>query len=405
MVRFNDMATNLSSSNVLRRPFDFIQSGSAGRQLNHLFQLIRSDPVVNEWAKHKSIDQLSVKTDLKIRVTSTRRIRIRRYYWSLQHSIPGTTDFEARTLILEPNNEPQWLDFPNDPVLTAAPEVLSDCDHQQVLQYVPLRRLTVMQQHADEKPTIVKLKRSGRATDASHRLSQINEIDSPSQFGFSIPTDLGQTHHEHTYQQTYCPGVSLGELLQHSPKLISFKQLGRKLGSFHALVVDTLPTDEHDDFSVLTDKVRQMSALWPTEYERILDCHDWLHRHINPTTKLAPCHGDLSLDNILVDGDHWSLIDFDLAHCGDPIRDIAKLLVQLQANSPILKKELLTMQEDILSGYQLERPEAVSSHELHWHSCRAELEYLYISLRKDIGDTQSRASSLVRAERHCRGIN
>lgn len=395
----------LSTHELIRRPFDYIHSGSAGRCLNDLFKQIRTDTVVNEWCQCTSDNQPSVKADLKFRVTRTGRIRIRRFYWSLQrHAQSGDVDFNARTLVLEPESAPQWLDFPDDPQLPSALDLLADGEHKQVFHYVPLRRLTVLRQCAKDKFSVVKLKRAGRAQDASRRLRQINASHTQSPISFSLPINVDHCQHEYTYQQTYCPGITLGELLRRSPSTELFEQLGSRLASFHTLSVSTLPTHHDDDLAAFSEKMRQLTALWPTEVDRILSCHDWLLRRGKPETELTLCHGDLSLENILVDGDQWSLIDLDLAHLGDPIQDIAQLLVQLEGNFPVTNNEQRAMREAFLSGYQSVRPESISSRALHRHGCRAELEYLYVAFRKDIGTARSRAAALVRAERHCRGI-
>ena len=399
------MGTDLSTNNTIRRPFDYIRSGSAGRCLNDLYHQIRTDSIVNDWCQHTSDNQLSVKTDLKIRVTKTGRIRIRRFYWSLQRQAQScNVDFNARTLILEPERTPQWLDFPVDPQLSGALDILNHCEHKQVLHYVPLRRLTVLRHCGKNKLSVVKLKRAGRAQDASLRLRQINACHTPSPISFSLPIDVEPCQHEYTYRQTYCPGITLDELLRRSPAMDLVEQLGSRLASFHMLSASTLPTQDDNDPTDFSEKIRQLTALWPTEASRILNCHDWLQRRGKPETEQRLCHGDLSLENILVDGDQWSLIDLDLAHLGDPIRDIAQLLVQLEANLPGSNNEQWATRKAFLSGYQSVRPESISSRALQWHGCRAELDYLQVAFRKDIGTVRSRAASLVRAERHCRGI-
>ena len=400
------MSANILGHEQVQRPFSYIDAGSAGRCLDGLYQRIRSDAVVNDWCQRTPGAQLSVKTDLKFRVTGTGRIRIRRFYWSLQRiARPGNTDFNARTLVLEPDSGPQWLSFPDDPQLPAARDLLGNGMHTQVLHYVPLRRLTVSKQCANNRFTVIKLKREGRALDASRRLRQINVSDTTSARSFSLPVDLGKSLHQRAYRQTFCPGRSLGTLLHRFPSKKCIKQLGTSLAAFHTLSVNTLPAIHHHELSVFTDRVRQVIALWPAEAKRIQECHDWVLCQRSPETELTLCHGDLSLENILVNGDRWSLIDLELAHRGDPVRDIAQLLVQLEANTPGSSNELLAIQAALLSGYQCIRPNSVSSKALHWHGCRAELEYLNVAFRKDIGDARSRAASLMRAERHCWGIN
>ena len=399
------MGTDLSTNNTIRRPFDYIRSGRAGRCLNDLYHQIRTDSIVNDLCQLTTDNQLSVKTDLKFRVTRTGRIRIRRFYWSLQrHAQSGDVDFNARTLVLEPESAPQWLDFPDDPQLPGALDLLRHCEHKQVFHYVPLRRLTVLRQCAKDTFSVVKLKRAGRAQDASRRLRQINASHTPSPISFSLPIDVKTCQYEYTYRQTYCPGITLGELLRRSPSMDLVEQLGSRLASFHMLSVSTLPTQDDNDPTAFSEKIRQLTALWPAEASRIFNCYDWLQCQGKPETEQRLCHGDLSLENILVDGDQWSLIDLDLAHLGDPIRDIAQLLVQLEANLPGSNNEKWATRKAFLSGYQSVRPESISSRALHWHGCRAELDYLHVTFRKDIGTVRSRAAALVRAERHCRGI-
>lgn len=371
--------------------------------------MIHIDPVVNQWCRHTSPELLSVKTDLKIRVTTTGRIRVRRFYWSLQRRAVSAktngTRFYARTLILEPEHTPLWLDFPEDPRLPGASALLNGAADCEVLHYVPLRRLTVIKRGADEDATVFKFKREGRAQEAASRLKRINEAHTSTHTCYSLPIDLGCCSESGALRQTFCPGKSLIHLAQTSASQLISEQLGRVLASFHNVPIANLPIKKSDDLSDLNDTIRQLTAYWPAAADRINRCYDWIVRNKRHEHDITLCHGDLSLENLLVENGQWSLIDLDLAHLGDPVQDLAQLLVQLDAIAAEFSDKSFIPRPGFLTGYLSERPESIPPRSLRWHCCRAELEHLQVAFRKNIGNSLSREASLARAERHCLGID
>jgi aminoglycoside phosphotransferase (APT) family kinase protein len=57
----------------------------------------------------------------------------------------------------------------------------------------------------------------------------------------------------------------------------------------------------------------------------------WIDAGQPPPSKPVVCHGDLHALNIVVDGDHCTLVDWELATIGDPALDVARTCLLLSA--------------------------------------------------------------------------
>jgi aminoglycoside phosphotransferase (APT) family kinase protein len=50
----------------------------------------------------------------------------------------------------------------------------------------------------------------------------------------------------------------------------------------------------------------------------------WLRHHLQPSDRLVLCHGDYRIGNVMeADGDIVAVFDWELAHVGDPVEDVA----------------------------------------------------------------------------------
>jgi aminoglycoside phosphotransferase (APT) family kinase protein len=71
---------------------------------------------------------------------------------------------------------------------------------------------------------------------------------------------------------------------------------------------------------------------WAQYYERsrlveipvLREAIAWLRRHLRPSDRLVLCHGDYRVGNVMeAGGDLVAVFDWELAHVGDPVEDIA----------------------------------------------------------------------------------
>lgn len=96
------------------------------------------------------------------------------------------------------------------------------------------------------------------------------------------------------------------------------EQLGQTLAQLHALPATSLDLPEED-----SEK--------PKLPHRIAVQYDWaksLYARISPTDDLRLTHGDLHHGNLMLDGDHMTLLDFGAAAISDPIEDLVKVFVR-----------------------------------------------------------------------------
>jgi len=398
-------ASTMASDDVLQRPYAYIDSGSIGRQLNEIHRLINSDPAVRRLLDTVPRHSLLVKSDLKTRVTSRGRLRMRRFYWSLQVYSGGThPEFRARTLRLEPDQTARWYDFPDDPALQTAQQLMSGTEDPGVLQYVPFRRLTVLEKTRQSPYTVLKLKRPERNIDACVRLATINDTLKHSVTGFSLASNLNTCAVSGAQRQSYCEGRSLMNYLKGPAALSMVHQLGKRLADFHAQPGTNLPLMPQYGESELARSIAWLCAVWPAATKRIQNVYGWLLRNQPDQLALTLCHGDLSPDQILVHDDHWSLIDMDHAHRGSRLHDIARLLVRLRTAMSHPDRPVPDVRREFLTAYGSNTSDPAFVLPLRWYSCLSELEHLSTLFRKNLGSASARASCLDRAENHTRNI-
>lgn len=77
---------------------------------------------------------------------------------------------------------------------------------------------------------------------------------------------------------------------------------------------------------------RQELRRWQGQYERhrleplpiLASVYEWLHRHLPTPARIVLVHGDFRLGNFLyADGRVQLLLDWEMAHLGDPLEDVA----------------------------------------------------------------------------------
>lgn len=104
------------------------------------------------------------------------------------------------------------------------------------------------------------------------------------------------------------------------------------LAGLHARPVTELDTGDLVVPATIADCVRQELAIWAAMYAEtgrkdplIIFALDWLNRNLpDPAEPPVLVHGDAGPGNFLFDGDRVSgLVDWELAHPGDPIEDLA----------------------------------------------------------------------------------
>jgi aminoglycoside phosphotransferase (APT) family kinase protein len=143
----------------------------------------------------------------------------------------------------------------------------------------------------------------------------------------------------------------------------------------------------------LRDDARWIRVALPGHAAAVRAVLDILERHAPaPPPRPAFCHGDLTPSQMLVDGDHWAITDFDGARIGDAHRDLAIWLASLPLEATARGP-----------GAELAYHEGYGAHDerrLRWWRAAAEVHYVAVALKKDRHD-EERAERALRVARAC----
>lgn len=127
----------------------------------------------------------------------------------------------------------------------------------------------------------------------------------------------------------------------------------------------------------------QMLSHWRRQFEAVrmeplpaLGCvFDWLEDHMPTPCRAVLVHGDLRLGNFLHDGTRVSmLLDWELAHVGDPAEDLAWMYRRLWSPEAFLPLDRALAQYREAGGREIE------ASRLHWYRIFAEARLAVISL-------------------------
>lgn len=102
-------------------------------------------------------------------------------------------------------------------------------------------------------------------------------------------------------------------------------QLGTALARIHAIDVDEVPVEPTDQLAFYTDVLDELGRPHP-----VLELvRNWLLDHRPEASPAVLVHGDFRLGNVIVGDDGLqAVIDWELAHLGDPMEDLGWLCVK-----------------------------------------------------------------------------
>jgi aminoglycoside phosphotransferase len=333
----------------------------------------------------------TVHADLKAGPVPGGGWRVAELYWSLQRRSPR--GFTAGTLCYgAKSGHCDWLDYPADPRLPGLADYLAGAAQVEVLRYIPLRRATLRVREPPGRSVVAKFKRASRFRDAWALLQDVERRVMQAQPGFRVPRALGVEEARCLYFQEALPGRNLAELLdgESAPALLA--RLGEVHRRLHALPAEGLPRRPcgHDAGAA------QANAAWiglmlPALGDPVTGIAALLRETAPEETAPAFCHGDPDCGQVLVEGDAWSLLDFDACHGGDPYRDVAMLAASLDYHVPRLRalaeapgheaRAVERAAQAYIEAYFGAAPRDAAR--LAWHRGCAELHYLALTLKKD----------------------
>jgi len=315
---------------------------------------------------------------------------LERCYYSIQYPEPSRPGgYYAWSLHYRRGDAaPRIVEFPCDPKLATLQRLWSavPAGGEQVLRYVPLRRLTFLQPADRSGPArIGKVKKPHRCADGYARLQA---VASAGEAGCSIPRPLGLDLEQGLFYQEKLPGEEAGRLLNWR----NYQDYLTGIGEVHARL-RRLPTARMERW----DRCGVLANVWTDlhwigfhlpEHQALLErVGHRLHRRMATLTPVeaAFCHGDFACSQVLCHELGWSVVDFDLSGVGDPYQDAAMFLASLAYDVPLFshRPELL----DAAAGYYLcgyrEAAPALDAATLDWYRACAEIYHLALMLKKD----------------------
>jgi aminoglycoside phosphotransferase len=316
-----------------------------------------------------------------------------RFYWSLQtQASRQPTGFTALTLVYAAEGDRlDWYVFPDDPYLPGLSRSLQE-NANEILRYVPLRRLTLRTAEAgSDAPMVAKFKRRSRLAESYQRLAVVARAAEHAASSFGVAAPRGLDCERGVFFQSVQPGTDLTLVLDESNMERHFTRLGSVHRELHELSIPDLSAQAVDPIAELRRNTRWITFFRP-------DCRDLLEatwelaRRHAPTpglAELAVCHGDFVCSQVLVDGDHWTVTDFDACHRGDPYRDMAIFMASLSHDVPLFSAPSLTagllesVIQSYLTGYETRAGHQLDAARLLWHRLAAEVYYLALMFKKD----------------------
>jgi len=177
-------------------------------------------------------------------------------------------------------------------------------------------------------------------------------------------------------------GESIPRKLQRDPELDEVRKhladdMGYVLGQIHSADIGTLGMlDTGDPLDAIEAVYRDLDQPRPAVEIGLR----WLRENRPAKRPDALVHGDFRLGNVLVDGAGIrGVLDWELAHLGDPIEDLGWLCVRawrFGAQPPVAG---IGTREQLLDGYERATGIRPSDAELHWWEAYGTLRWLVLS--------------------------
>ncbi len=142
------------------------------------------------------------------------------------------------------------------------------------------------------------------------------------------------------------------------------EQLGRALACVHRIHTGGLQGLERDDpLQVYRDRLDEIGQPHPA-FELAFR---WLYDHRPSSSGLAVVHGDFRLGNVIVDADGLvAVIDWELAHLGDPMEDLGWMCVPAWRFGSSLPAAGLGTRAELFAAYADESGNDVDPESVRW---------------------------------------
>ncbi|MEY2431653.1 MAG: hypothetical protein QOC92_1378 [Acidimicrobiaceae bacterium] len=153
-----------------------------------------------------------------------------------------------------------------------------------------------------------------------------------------------------------------GEWAPVRPKLAA--QCGEALAAIHRIPVDAAPELEHQD--QITQYRDALDALGEPHPAFELGFR-WLERNRPPAGRVTVVHGDFRHGNFIVDADGLrAVLDWEIAHLGDPMEDLGWLCVKAWRFGAPLPVGGFGDHQELFAAYSAAAGVEVDAEAVHW---------------------------------------
>ena len=254
------------------------------------------------------------------------------------------------------------------PALSDVPRVTSrllpDLGPPQVrtIVYKPHRRWVASLEAAGSPgPVLLRAYRPQRAADAARRL-KLARRSRPTRKAVQLPRLLGRSNRWGALAVEYVPGRTLQTALQSGPVRAELAAAGRALATMHSRPPSEMPGADLADPAATVGLV---GAVLPHLRDRAAALLASLAVGEPPAAEPALCHGDFSLDQVIVTPQgRLAFVDWDRGGAGTAADDLASLVASGVEAAAVA---------DVYDGYTQVRP--LPEH-LDWHIAQAKLRRL-----------------------------
>ncbi|WP_020106561.1 phosphotransferase family protein [Nocardia sp. 348MFTsu5.1] len=177
-------------------------------------------------------------------------------------------------------------------------------------------------------------------------------------------------------------GEALPRRLQRDPEFAQVREhlaedMGYAIGLIHRVDTTSLAMlDSTDPVDAIETVYRDLNEPRPTVEVGLR----WLRANRPEKRPDTLVHGDFRIGNLLIDGTGiTAVLDWELAHLGDPIEDLGWLCVRAWRFGAAAPVAGIGTREQLLDGYQRATGVRPSAAELHWWETFATLKWLVLS--------------------------
>ena len=141
-------------------------------------------------------------------------------------------------------------------------------------------------------------------------------------------------------------------------------QLGTALAQLHSIPLDRVPalpeTDQVEQYRTMLDTLDQPHPTFELAFR-------WLDAHRPSSTARTVVHGDFRLGNVMVGADGLrAVLDWELAHIGDPMEDLGWLCVKAWRFGSALPVAGVGRYEQLFAAYEVAGGASIDPDVVRW---------------------------------------